>query len=81
MLRKFLFPLLAVSVAFAAPIDETVEIARLGIQLAHDAVRVIPESLPNDALGRAMKRFQPYIGSEGGGCVPFPAVDSEGDYG
>lgn len=82
MFRQLLVSLvLSASVAFTAPVDGEVEIARLGIQLPHDQVRTIPESLPNDAVGRAMKRFQPYINTEGGGCVPFPAVDSEGDYG
>ncbi|KAH6919215.1 necrosis inducing protein-domain-containing protein [Coprinopsis sp. MPI-PUGE-AT-0042] len=58
MLRKFLFPLLAASVAFAAPIDET------GVQLAHDAVRVIPESLPNDCSRAGLA----IGGSQSGSC-------------
>ncbi|KAH7367830.1 necrosis and ethylene inducing protein [Plectosphaerella cucumerina] len=55
-------------------------IERRAQEIAHDAVRSIPETLPNDATGRSMKRFQPYINTEGAGCWPYPAVDTDGNW-
>ncbi|KAG5962581.1 hypothetical protein E4U58_003825 [Claviceps cyperi] len=53
---------------------------RRGKEIPHDQVQVIPESLPNDSIGRSMKRFQPYFNTEGAGCWPYPAVDSDGNW-
>jgi necrosis inducing protein (NPP1) len=55
-------------------------IERRAQEIAHDAVRSIPETLPNDATGRSMKRFQPYVNTEGAGCWPYPAVDTDGNW-
>ncbi|KAG6139076.1 hypothetical protein E4U35_007246 [Claviceps purpurea] len=76
-LACLLTPLMA-----AALPDEQLNVHfRRGQEIPHDQVRVIPESLPNDNIGRNMKRFQPYFNNEGGGgCWPYPAVDSDGNW-
>lgn len=82
MLLKNLVLLLTAGLASAAPaeIDERGVLVRRAQQLNHDAVRSIPEALPNTAVGRSMKRFQPYINTEGPGCWPYPAVDTDGNW-
>ncbi|KAG5984787.1 hypothetical protein E4U54_006102 [Claviceps lovelessii] len=66
--------------AVASPIDRLKGLFRRGQQLDHDKIQSIPETLPNDQLGWNMKRFQPYFNTEGKGCWPYPAVDSEGNW-
>ncbi|KAG6001710.1 hypothetical protein E4U21_003888 [Claviceps maximensis] len=83
-LKQFLaWPcLLAGLTASASPIEqqENKSIFRRGQALDHDKVQVIPENLPNNIIGRNLKRFQPYLNTEGAGCWPYPAVDSEGNW-
>lgn len=82
MLFKRFALLLASSLALAAPAESDKKgiIERRASQINHDAVRVISESLPNDAVGRSLKRFQPYVNTEGPGCWPYPAVDTDGNW-
>ncbi|KAL3443770.1 necrosis inducing protein-domain-containing protein [Aspergillus insuetus] len=44
----------------------------------HDAVVGFPETVPDSTLGQLYLAYQPYLYVEGG-CVPFPAVDAEGN--
>jgi len=44
----------------------------------HDAVVGFPQTVPNSVLGQNYLRFQPYL-KVVNGCVPFPAVDAEGN--
>ncbi|KAG6035721.1 hypothetical protein E4U41_005949 [Claviceps citrina] len=82
LLQHLLPPLcLLMGLGAAAPFKQHLNSNfRRGRQLNHDQIRVIPESLPNNAIGRNMKRFQPYFNNEGSGCWPYPAVDSEGNW-
>ncbi|KAG5917949.1 hypothetical protein E4U42_007060 [Claviceps africana] len=51
-----------------------------GLGVPHDSIAPLPESLPDNVVGRNMKKFQPRFNTEGEGCWPYPAVDSKGDY-
>ncbi|KAL3456834.1 NPP1-domain-containing protein [Aspergillus heterothallicus] len=44
----------------------------------HDAVVGFPETVPDSTLGQLYLAYQPYLYVESG-CVPFPAVDAEGN--
>lgn len=44
----------------------------------HDAVVGFPTTVPSGALGDAYRKFQPWLKVETG-CVPFPAVDAQGN--
>ncbi|KAL4875264.1 necrosis inducing protein-domain-containing protein [Aspergillus karnatakaensis] len=44
----------------------------------HDAVAGLPETLPSGTLGDIYRAYQPYLEVEDG-CVPFPAVDADGN--
>lgn len=61
---------LAVSSAAALPARSSV--------LDHDAVVGFAETVPATAEGTLMLKFKPYL-KVFNGCVPFPAVDSEGN--
>ena len=61
----------AVAAASAAAIDRRAVIA-------HDAVVGFPETVPDDNLGRIYLKYKPYL-KVVNGCVPFPAVDAEGN--
>lgn len=50
----------------------------LGSVLDHDAVVGFAETVPATAEGTLMLKFKPYL-KVFNGCVPFPAVDSEGN--
>ncbi|KAI9376107.1 necrosis inducing protein-domain-containing protein [Aspergillus egyptiacus] len=44
----------------------------------HDAVAGFPETVPSGTVGDVYLAYQPYLKVEGG-CVPFPAVDADGN--
>lgn len=44
----------------------------------HDAVVNFPETVPATTIGQLMLKYKPYLYVEDG-CVPFPAVDEEGN--
>lgn len=44
----------------------------------HDAVENFPETVPATTTGQLMLKYKPYLYVEDG-CVPFPAVDEEGN--
>lgn len=44
----------------------------------HDQVEGFPETVPSSATGEVYKAYQPYL-KVNNGCVPFPAVDAEGN--
>ncbi|KAL4865093.1 hypothetical protein BDV12DRAFT_200476 [Aspergillus spectabilis] len=44
----------------------------------HDAVVALPETVPSGTLGDIYRAYLPYLKVEDG-CVPFPAVDAEGN--
>lgn len=44
----------------------------------HDAVVGFAQAVPSGAIGNAYLRFKPYLYVDGG-CVPFPAVDADGN--
>ncbi|CZR62597.1 probable NPP1 domain protein [Phialocephala subalpina] len=46
--------------------------------IAHDAVVGFAETVPDDTLGVAYEAYQPFL-KVVNGCVPFPAVDAEGN--
>ncbi|KAL2812710.1 NPP1 domain protein [Aspergillus granulosus] len=46
--------------------------------IGHDAVVGFPETVPDSTLGQLYLAYQPYLYVESG-CVPFPAVDAEGN--
>lgn len=44
----------------------------------HDAVVNFPETVPATTIGQLMLKYKPYLYVEDG-CVPFPAVDEQGN--
>lgn len=44
----------------------------------HDAVVGFPETVPSGATGDLYEAYQPFLDVVNG-CVPFPAVDAEGN--
>lgn len=64
-------PLFAVS-AIAAGV--------LGAVINHDAVVGFPETVPDTTAGSLYLKYKPYL-EVYNGCVPFPAVDADGNTG
>ena len=46
--------------------------------LDHDAVVGFPQAVPAGTLGSLYLKYKPYLYVKNG-CVPFPAVDAEGN--
>jgi hypothetical protein len=44
----------------------------------HDAVASFPETVPSGPTGELYLKYKPYLHVLNG-CVPFPAVDADGD--
>lgn len=44
----------------------------------HEQVAGLPETVPSGIKGEVYKAYQPYLKVDEG-CVPFPAVDAEGN--
>lgn len=59
------------TVSFAAPLDRRADIA-------HDAVVGFAQTVPSTTEGTLMLKYQPYLYVVDG-CVPFPAVDEDGN--
>ncbi|KAF2731954.1 NPP1-domain-containing protein [Polyplosphaeria fusca] len=62
-----------VSCVYAAPVSRRAVIN-------HDAVKGFPETVPSGLLGTLMLKYKPYL-EVYNGCVPFPAVDVQGNTG
>ncbi|KAH9912777.1 necrosis and ethylene-inducing protein 2 precursor [Epithele typhae] len=62
---------LLVAMTSAAPLERRAVIA-------HDAVVGFPETVPSGNLGRIYLKYKPYL-KVVNGCVPYPAVDAEGN--
>jgi hypothetical protein len=81
MSTRTLLLALAASVAsmpVSSPVTDTVAPLTSRDVIAHDAVVGFPETVPDSTLGQLYLAYQPYLYVEGG-CVPFPAVDAEGN--
>lgn len=50
----------------------------LGAVISHDAVVGFPESVPSTTAGSLYLKYKPYL-KVFNGCVPFPAVDPDGN--
>ncbi|KKA27476.1 hypothetical protein TD95_001966 [Thielaviopsis punctulata] len=76
-LSAFLF---AVTGAIAAPVSDA-DTPRLAARdiIDHDKVVALPETIPNDKVGSAYKKFQPWLRTVGDGCWSYPAVDKDGN--
>lgn len=48
--------------------------------IAHDAVQGFPQTVPGGLTGTLMLKYKPYL-KVSNGCVPFPAVDANGNTG
>lgn len=57
--------------SFAAPVERRDPIN-------HDAVVGFPQTVPSGVRGELYLKYKPYLKIDGG-CVPFPAVDSNGN--
>ncbi|KAI9052946.1 hypothetical protein LZ554_003218 [Drepanopeziza brunnea f. sp. 'monogermtubi'] len=67
------------ALAFAVVASPIAELNKRSV-LAHDAVVSLPETVPIGPLGDLYRRYQPIL-MVAGGCVPFPAVDADGNVG
>jgi hypothetical protein len=73
-IRSFAVQLLAFSsVASAAPLSPE----RRAV-INHDAVVGFPQTVPSGVAGTLYLKYKPYL-KVFNGCVPFPAVNSNGD--
>lgn len=54
--------------------------AALGAVISHDAVVGFSEAVPDSSEGDLMLAYKPYL-KVFNGCVPFPAVDADGNTG
>ncbi|KAL2825707.1 hypothetical protein BJY01DRAFT_256175, partial [Aspergillus pseudoustus] len=73
--------LLALAASAASmPLSSTDSATRLTARavIDHDAVVGFPQTVPDSTLGELYLAYQPYLYVESG-CVPFPAVDAEGN--
>ncbi|KAJ3054239.1 hypothetical protein HK097_002355 [Rhizophlyctis rosea] len=64
-------------VVLAASSDAAPSIKKRAV-INHDAVVGFPEIVPSGTTGSVYKAFKPYL-EVTNGCVPFPAVDSQGN--
>lgn len=62
------------SAVFAAPVSTKDRRA----VIAHDAVVGFAETVPDTTAGTLYLKYKPYL-KVFNGCVPFPAVDAEGN--
>ena len=46
--------------------------------IAHDAVVGFPQAVPSGAIGDLYLKYKPFL-YVANGCVPFPAVQADGD--
>ena len=46
--------------------------------IAHDAVVGFPQTVPSGAIGDLYLKYKPFL-YVANGCVPFPAVEADGD--
>lgn len=72
MIGRLLTILLATSLASAWPTLFSRAV------IAHDAVQGFPETVPSGTTGTLYLKYKPYL-KVFTGCVPFPAVQANGD--
>lgn len=72
-LRPLLTAALAATTAFCKP-----TILKSRAVIAHDAVVGFAEAVPDNSEGDLMLAYKPYL-KVFNGCVPFPAVDADGN--
>lgn len=79
-LAKGLICLLAISYVDATPIGTPVDSAPLArrSEIASDEIVGFPETVPDTTIGQLYLKYKPYL-KVFNGCVPFPAVDAEGN--
>ena len=46
--------------------------------IAHDAVVGFPQTVPSGVIGDLYLKYKPFL-YVANGCVPFPAVEADGD--
>ncbi|PSK53154.1 hypothetical protein B9Z65_3354 [Elsinoe australis] len=74
-LKSLFVTLLAATATFAAP----AAIEKRAV-IAHDAVVGFPQTVPSGTTGQLYLRYKPFLQVQNG-CVPFPAVDAQGNTG
>ncbi|KAL4914374.1 necrosis inducing protein-domain-containing protein [Aspergillus aurantiobrunneus] len=74
--RSLLVASLAATAA-AIPLTPTKTLAARDV-IGHDQVVGFEQTVPDGTIGEQYLAYQPYLYVEGG-CVPFPAVDAEGN--
>lgn len=72
-LKQALFWLSTATAVFAAPLERRAVIN-------HDAVVSFPQTVPSGTTGTLMLKYKPWL-KVFNGCVPFPAVEADGDTG
>ncbi|KAL2889032.1 NPP1 domain protein [Ceratocystis lukuohia] len=84
LFKSFTMIALVASSVFGAPapIAETSPVhqlmARAPPTKGHDQIVALPEAIPNNAIGAAYRKLQPWIRIDSG-CFPYPAVDAQGN--
>ncbi|EED23782.1 NPP1 domain protein, putative [Talaromyces stipitatus ATCC 10500] len=77
LFRRTSLALLAASVASASPLLETSTLVARGT-IDSDKVVGFPQTVPSGITGEVYLAYKPYL-KVVNGCVPFPAVDAEGN--
>ena len=81
---SFLLGLLVIGLVQGAAIDTSTAnpsaILQRREEIGHDEVKSLSPSVRGGSLGKLMKQYQPYL-KVFTGCVPFPAVDKDGNVG
>lgn len=80
MFLKGLLCLAAFSFATATPLGSPADSAPLArrSEIASDEIVGFPETVPDTTIGELYLKYKPYL-KVFNGCVPFPAVDAEGN--
>ena len=61
---------------YGSPVDSA-PLARRS-EIASDEIVGFPQTVPNSVLGELYLKYKPYL-KVFNGCVPFPAVDADGN--
>lgn len=72
--------LTAFSFGTASPLGSPIDSAPLArrSEIASDEIVGFPETVPDTTIGQLYLKYKPYL-KVFSGCVPFPAVDTEGN--
>lgn len=80
VLSRFIVGLLAsVVIASPTPVPNIKQLVSRAV-IAHDAVVSFAETVPATTQGTLYEAYQPFL-KVVNGCVPFPAVEADGDTG